>query len=198
MALLVFATFYQLMALLVFATFYQLMALLVFATFYQLMALLVFATFYQLMALLVFATFYQLMDLLVFATSVAFYQPRALIVFCDICTEFCQMVMASSYKLLSSVISDYSGKRQGRKVKFYRPLATAMCYRDVKKKGCNLKYVRTYSVEGPGKTTYTFSVTFRFLLPPPGRLACYQQAGETESSLALAENVYVILSTAFC
>jgi hypothetical protein len=27
---------------------------------------------------------------------------------------------------------------------------------------------------GPGKTTYTFSVTFRFPLPP-GRLACYQQ-----------------------
>ncbi len=54
---------------------------------------------------------------------------------------------------------------------------------------------------GPGKTTYMFSVTFR-----SGRLACYQQAGvggsggegvgqvvETESTLALEENVYVNL-----
>ncbi len=50
---------------------------------------------------------------------------------------------------------------------------------------------------GPGKTTYTFSVTFRFPLPPPpGRLACYQQAEEMESSLSLAENVYVVLPTA--
>jgi hypothetical protein len=31
---------------------------------------------------------------------------------------------------------------------------------------------------GPGKTTYTFSVMFRFPLPPPGRLACCQQAGK--------------------
>ncbi len=30
---------------------------------------------------------------------------------------------------------------------------------------------------GPGKTTYTFSVMFRFPLPPSGHLACYQQAG---------------------
>jgi hypothetical protein len=44
-----------------------------------------------------------------------------------------------------------------------------------------------------------FSVMFRFPLPP-GRLAWYQQAGrggsgsaETESTLALAENVYVNL-----
>ncbi len=47
---------------------------------------------------------------------------------------------------------------------------------------------------GPGKTTYEFSVTFR--------LACYQQAGRvwsggkgTENTLALAENVYVVLPT---
>jgi hypothetical protein len=52
---------------------------------------------------------------------------------------------------------------------------------------------------GPGKTTYTLSVTFRFPLTP-GHLAWYQQAGrgwdqaaETESTLALAENVYVNL-----
>ncbi len=48
--------------------------------------------------------------------------------------------------------------------------------------------------EGPGKTTYAFSVTFR--------LACYQQAGRvwsggkgTKNMLALAENVYVVLPT---
>jgi hypothetical protein len=47
---------------------------------------------------------------------------------------------------------------------------------------------------GPGKTTYVFSVTFC--------LACYQQAGRvwsggkgTENTLALAENVYVVLPT---
>jgi hypothetical protein len=47
---------------------------------------------------------------------------------------------------------------------------------------------------GPGKTTYAFSVTFH--------LAYYQQAGRvwsggkgTESTLALAENVYVVLPT---
>ncbi len=56
---------------------------------------------------------------------------------------------------------------------------------------------------GLGKTTYTFSITFRFPQRSAFRschLACYQQAGgggqaETESSLALAENVYVILPT---
>ncbi len=49
-------------------------------------------------------------------------------------------------------------------------------------------------MSGPGKTTYAFSVTFR--------LACYQQAGRvwsggkgTENTLALAENVYVVLPT---
>ncbi len=49
---------------------------------------------------------------------------------------------------------------------------------------------------GPGKTTYPFSVTFR--------LACYQQAGRvwsgrkgTETMLALAENVYVVLPTPY-
>jgi hypothetical protein len=48
--------------------------------------------------------------------------------------------------------------------------------------------------EGPGKTTYVFSVTFH--------LACYQQAGRvwsgrkgTENMLALAENVYIVLPT---
>ncbi len=48
--------------------------------------------------------------------------------------------------------------------------------------------------KGPGKTTYVFSVTFR--------LACYQQAGRvwsggkgTENTLALEENVYVVLPT---
>ncbi len=47
---------------------------------------------------------------------------------------------------------------------------------------------------GPGKTTYAFSVTFH--------LACYQQAGRVwsgrkgmENTLALAENVYVVLPT---
>jgi hypothetical protein len=52
---------------------------------------------------------------------------------------------------------------------------------------------------GPGKTTYAFSVMFR--------LACYQQVGRvwsgvkgTENTLALAENVYVVLPTphVFC
>ncbi len=48
--------------------------------------------------------------------------------------------------------------------------------------------------KGPGKTKYAFSVMFR--------LACYQQAGRvwsggkgTENTLALAENVYVVLPT---
>jgi len=50
---------------------------------------------------------------------------------------------------------------------------------------------------GPGKTTYTFFVTFRF----PLRLFSVLPAGggggqaEMESLLALAENVYVILPT---
>jgi hypothetical protein len=52
---------------------------------------------------------------------------------------------------------------------------------------------------GPGKTTYTFSVTFRFLLRPFSVLPAGGGGGggqaETESSLALAENVYVILPT---
>jgi hypothetical protein len=55
--------------------------------------------------------------------------------------------MASTNKLLSSVISDFSGTTGTKSKVFYHPLATAMCYRDVKKKGCNLKYVRTYSVD---------------------------------------------------
>ncbi len=47
---------------------------------------------------------------------------------------------------------------------------------------------------GPGKTTYTFSLTFRFLLRPFSVLpAGGGDQAEMESSLALAENVYVIL-----
>jgi hypothetical protein len=48
---------------------------------------------------------------------------------------------------------------------------------------------------GPGKTTYTFSLTFRFL-PRPFSVLPAGGGGdqaEMESSLALAENVYVIL-----
>ncbi len=50
---------------------------------------------------------------------------------------------------------------------------------------------------GPGKTTYTFSVTFRFPLRLFSMLLAGGggQAAEMESSLALAENVYVILPT---
>jgi hypothetical protein len=50
---------------------------------------------------------------------------------------------------------------------------------------------------GPGKTTYTFSVMFRFLLRPFSMLPAggegVGQAAETESTLAIAENVYVNL-----
>jgi hypothetical protein len=46
-------------------------------------------------------------------------------------------------------------------------------------------------VWGPGKTTYTFSVMFRFPLPP-GRLACYQQAGRVGQ--AETEQKYVGVS----
>ncbi len=46
---------------------------------------------------------------------------------------------------------------------------------------------------GPGKTTYTFSVMFRFPLPPPpGHLACYQQAGRVGQ--AETERKYVGVS----
>jgi hypothetical protein len=50
---------------------------------------------------------------------------------------------------------------------------------------------------GPGKTTYTFLVTFRFPLRPFSVLPAGRggDQAETESSLALAENVYVILPT---
>jgi hypothetical protein len=54
--------------------------------------------------------------------------------------------------------------------------------------------VKSVIIQGPGKTAYAFSVTFR--------LACYQQAGRVwsgrkgmENTLALAENVYVVLPT---
>jgi hypothetical protein len=50
--------------------------------------------------------------------------------------------------------------------------------------------------EGPGKTTYAFSVTFR--------LACYQQAERvwsggkgTKNTLALVDNVYVVFPIPF-
>ncbi len=59
---------------------------------------------------------------------------------------------------------------------------------------CGVMTVTNGAKSGPGKTTYAFSVMFR--------LACYQQAGRvwsgrkgTENTLALAENVYVVLST---
>ena len=56
---------------------------------------------------------------------------------------------------------------------------------------------------GVGKTTYTFSANanvlsanFPFSVSPAGR-AGMGQAAETESTLALAENVYVNLPTPF-
>ncbi len=54
-------------------------------------------------------------------------------------------------------------------------------------------------LRGPGKTTYTFSVTLCFQLRPFSVLPAGGGGGggqtETESSLALVENIYIILPT---
>ncbi len=62
----------------------------------------------------------------------------------------------------------------------------------------NVGNLVTTKSRGPGKTMYTFSATFRFLLRPFSVLPAGGGGGgqaETESLLALAENVYVILPT---